>query len=160
RLDASLRPAVPAVDVQVGPANRSRLHAYQHIGKANRRDRDCVHLQPSRRPHLPPRFHRRCHRSPYSGRFRASTPPRKPAMLTPHHYPRHQPHIIPNGASRRPSVRLLLQTVGRCREESLFGLRTPHFTASTTPIFSSAFKYSTTNCNGTGPYSADTASRI
>src|SRR6266849_3863617 len=34
------------------------------------------------------------------------------------------------------------------------------FTSTTTPIFSSAFKYSTTISNGTGPYSAETASRI
>jgi hypothetical protein len=35
-----------------------------------------------------------------------------------------------------------------------------YFNCSTTPIFSSAVKYSTTNPTGTGPYSADTASRI
>lgn len=35
-----------------------------------------------------------------------------------------------------------------------------YFTCSTTPIFSSARKYSSTNSRGTGPYSAETASRI
>src|SRR5579864_6087931 len=35
-----------------------------------------------------------------------------------------------------------------------------YFTRSTTPIFSSACKYSSTISTGTGPYSAETASRI
>src|SRR5260370_42442442 len=35
-----------------------------------------------------------------------------------------------------------------------------YFPSSTAPIFSSAFKYSTTISSGTGPYSAETASRI
>jgi hypothetical protein len=35
-----------------------------------------------------------------------------------------------------------------------------YFTRSTTPIFSNANKYSSTICSGTGPYSAETRSRI
>src|SRR5229473_319229 len=47
------------------------------------------------------------------------------------------------------------------RDLSLFLLEQIFYlVSSTTPIFSSAFKYSTTISTGTGPYSADTASRM
>src|SRR6266446_6632736 len=45
-------------------------------------------------------------------------------------------------------------------EESLFHSFSTYFTSSTMSIFSSAFRYSTTTSKGTGPYSAETASRI
>src|SRR5882724_3883750 len=61
RLNASLRPAVPAINVQVCPANRSRLHAHQHIRRPSRRHCDRIHLQALRRLHLPQRLHRRRH---------------------------------------------------------------------------------------------------
>ena len=61
RLDAPLRPAVPPVNVQVRPANRSRLYAHQHVGRPDQRHRDRIHLQAAGRLHLPQRLHRRRH---------------------------------------------------------------------------------------------------
>src|SRR6267154_1337119 len=86
-----------------------------------------------------------------------------PDASTPLYHPCHQP--IPSFRTERTDafyLRLLLQTVGPCSEESLFAFQVLrlYFTCSTTPIFSNAFKYSTANSNGTGPYSADTPSRI
>src|SRR6266568_701006 len=61
RLDASLRPAVPTVNVQIRAANRSGLHAHQHVGWPERRHRHRVHLQAPGGLHLAQRFHCRGH---------------------------------------------------------------------------------------------------
>src|SRR5207245_11434185 len=61
RLDASLRPAVPSINVQVRSANRSRLHSHQHVGRPNQRHGDRIHLQASRGPHFPQCLHRPRH---------------------------------------------------------------------------------------------------
>src|SRR5712691_10175039 len=61
RLDTSLRPAVPTVYVQIRAANRSGLHAHQHVGWPERRHRHCVHLQAPGGLHLAQRFHCRGH---------------------------------------------------------------------------------------------------
>src|SRR2546429_3180159 len=61
RLDSSLRPAVPPINVQVRSANRSCLHSHQHVGRPNRRHGDRIHLQASRGPHFPQCLHRPRH---------------------------------------------------------------------------------------------------
>jgi len=52
RFDPRLRPAIPAVDVQVGAANRGGFHAHQHIGRADGGHAGCFQRQPARRLHL------------------------------------------------------------------------------------------------------------
>jgi hypothetical protein len=61
RLDPPLRPAIPAVDVQIGPADGRRLHPHEHVRRPDRRHRRGFVGEPARRLHLPQRFHRRGH---------------------------------------------------------------------------------------------------
>src|SRR4029077_6472608 len=61
RFDASLRPPVPSINVQVRPANRRRAHAHQHIRGTNRRHRRILKRKPARRLHLAQSLHRGWH---------------------------------------------------------------------------------------------------
>src|SRR4029077_5043738 len=66
------------------------------------------------------------------------------------------PESIRQGWSKDLNVRYTTQ----CPAYFFFISLLRYFVFSTTPISSNAFKYSTTNSNAIGPYSADTASRI
>src|SRR5277367_1806335 len=63
RLDPPLRPSVPSIDMQIRPANRSRLHAHQNVCRTDRRHRRAFERQPAPRAHLPQRLHSRSHLS-------------------------------------------------------------------------------------------------
>src|SRR5580704_1912255 len=57
RLDASLRPAIPAINVQVRAADRGSLDPHKHVGWSNRRHRHRFDRESFRCVRFPQRFH-------------------------------------------------------------------------------------------------------
>src|SRR5207245_2298894 len=94
RLDARLRPAVPAVDVQIGAANRGGAHAHQHFIRPDAGNRYALQLRAPLRAHLPESLH--C-----CGRHSGSAGLRKTGMLA---QPARAPALLSEGLSRSPKV--------------------------------------------------------
>src|SRR5215469_3161146 len=88
-------------------------------------------------------FHQRPHRFRYTGKFACFL------------YVPVDPQLSLSSFNRRHLA--LLKLVVSAWQSAQKG---PYFTVSTIPILSKALKYSTPLASGTGPYSADTASRI
>jgi len=61
RLDPTLRPAIPPIDVQIRPANGSRTHAHQHVRRSNGWNIRSLKRKTPRGLHFPQGFHRRRH---------------------------------------------------------------------------------------------------
>src|SRR5579859_43070 len=59
RLNPSLRPAIPSVNMQIRSADRRRLNPHQNVHCANRRHRRRLKRQSAPRAHLPQRLHSR-----------------------------------------------------------------------------------------------------
>src|SRR6266481_1830367 len=77
-----------------------------------------------------------------------------PATISPRKF--HEgchPEGIRRGCPKDLNVNLAAHSTRRQLLPIRFPPPAPHFASSTTPISSNAFKYSTTNSNGTGPYS-------
>ena len=73
RVDPSLRPVVPAEDVQVGPAHARGLDLHEHVAGAGLGNRDAVEREPGLRPELADRPHR-LHRERIAAQLRAGHP--------------------------------------------------------------------------------------